>query len=197
MAFITKSNAKSILFNISLQKAGNIPTDAIYIRDISILSDNERKWLAAARMFYENFDLFIEHVYLKKERPTDTKTLVYEGRSPSYHEDRSCKNLLSDYFNFEIPVEIQESGSEAVSQFRKWFRANEHSISENRQLFITKMEAAFLLKNPPSTKSLDAPNSGVETIENVDLQSLQSSIDGVLERATLILSKNDEKVCRY
>ena len=193
MSVITKSNAKSILFDINLSKVGNVPTDGIYPGDLSVLSDNERRWLAAARMFYEDFELFVKHAYRKKEKSVDTQMLVYEGRMPSYHADKRCENLLSDYANFEIPVEIQGRGSEEVARFRKWFRANEQLFHDKAELFITRMEIEFRLKNPPSVTSLEAPNSGVEAIENLSLEKLRASIDSLLEKATQTLSSSDRK----
>lgn len=191
MSFITKSNAKSILFEINLAKAGNIPTDGIYPGDLSALSDNERRWLAAARMFYEDFELFVEHVYQKKAKPVDTQKYVYEGRMPSYHADRNCENLLSDYRNFEIPVEIQGRGQEEVDRFRSWFRANEQLLHENTQRFITRMTFEFRLGYPPTVNSLEAPNSGIETIENLSLDRLRADIDRQLEEAARMRSSSD------
>jgi hypothetical protein len=192
MSFITKSNAKSILFDISLTKAGNIPTDGIYPGDLSTLSDNERRWLAAARMFYEDFELFLEHAYKKKPKSVDTQRYVYEGGMPSYHADRSCQNLLSDYFNFEIPVEIQGRGQAEVARFRNWFKANGNLLHESTQRFITRMELEFHLKNPPTANSLEAPNSGIEAVENLSLDRLRSDIDALLEKAAQMRSSGDQ-----
>ena len=192
MSFITKSNAKSILFEIDLAKVGNIPTDGIYPGDLSVLSESERRWLAAGRMFYEDFDFFVKYAYKKKEKPVDTRKYVYEGRMPSYHADRTCGNLLSDYFNFAIPVEIQSRGKEGVDRFRIWFRANEHLLQEDTRRFITRMELEFRLKNPPTVTSLEAPNSGIEEIQNLSLDQLRANIDTLLEDAEQMRSSGEQ-----
>lgn len=193
MAFITKANAKSILFDINLSKVGNIPTDGIYTGDLSMLSDNEQRWLAAARMFYEDFELFIQHAYKKKVKPIDTQRFVYESRQPSYHARNTCQYLLADYFNFEIPVEIHGRGVDEVTRFRNWFRANEQLFIDNKELFTTRMEIQFRLKNPPLATSLEAPNSGVEAIENLSLDKLQADIDGLIQKAGQLRSNGDQK----
>ena len=87
MAYITRANANAIRQKIDLVKVGNIPTDDIYHKDLSILSENECRWLAAAKMLYEDFDLFIEYAYSEK-KVIDTKTMVREGNRPSFHSDR-------------------------------------------------------------------------------------------------------------
>lgn len=193
MPYITKSNARSILFEINLAKAGNIPTDELYPGDLSVLSDNERRWLAAARMFYEDFELFVKHAYKRKAEPVDTHKFVYEGRMPSYHANRRCENLLSDYLNFEIPVEIQGRGQEEVKRFRGWFRVNEHLLQSNTQRFVTRMELEFHLKNPPTPSSLEAPNSGIEAVENPSLDRIRADIDRLLEKAGQLQSSGDQK----
>lgn len=144
-------------------------------------------------MFYEDFEIFINHAYKKKEKPIDTQKLIYEGRMPSYHADKGCKNILSDYSNFEIPVEIQGGGDEKIARFRNWFRANEQLFHENKKLFITRMEIEFRLRNPPLLTLLEAPNSGVEAVDNLNLDKLRADIDGLLKKAVLKLSSNDQR----
>lgn len=192
MPFITKSNAKSILFEIDLLKVGNIPTDGIYPGDLSALSESERRWLAAGKMFYEDFEFFVKYAYKKKAKPVDTRRYVYEGRMPSYHADRTCGNLLSDYFNFAIPVEIQNQGKDGVDIFRVWFRANEQLLQVDTPRFITRMELEFRLRNPPTVTSLEAPNSGIEEIQNLSLDQIRDDIDTLLEDAEKMRSSGDQ-----
>lgn len=191
MSFITQANANAIRKKIDLVKVGNIPTDDIYSADLSILSENERRWLAAAKFFYEDLDLFINYAY-SENKVIDTKTMVREGSPPAFHLDRYCENLRSNYKNFYIPPEIQGKGDIEIARFRKWFSDNQNLLEENRERFLTRMELAFKLKNPPPLKSIEALNSGVVVEQNFDLQTIESNIEKLLEKGK-ILKNSKEK----
>lgn len=181
MAYITRANANAIRRKIDLAKVGNIPTDDIYHQDLSILSENERRWLAAAKMLYEDLDLFIEYAY-SENKVIDTKTMIREGNRPAFHVDRGCENLRADYKNFYIPPEIQARGDLEIAKFRAWFIENEDLLNSNAERFITRMELVFKLKNPPPLKSIEALNSGVVIENNSDLQTIEHRIDQLINR---------------
>lgn len=161
-------------------KIGNIPTDDIYHKDLSFLSENERRWLAAAKMLYEDFDFFIEYAY-SENKAIDTKTMVREGNPPAFHSDRACENLRADYKNFYIPPEIHGRGDIEISRFRVWFSENEDLLTSNPERFITRMELVFKLENPPTLKSIEALNSGTVIEEDFNLQTIENQIDNLIE----------------
>lgn len=179
MAYITRANSNAIRRRIDMVKLGNIPTDDIYHKNLSFLSGNERRWLAAAKMLYEDLDLFIEYAY-SESKSMDTKTMVREGSPPAFHSDRLCENLRADYKNFYIPPEIQGKGDIEISRFRLWFSENEDLFTSNPERFITRIELVFKLKNPPTLKSIEALNSGTINEENFDLQNIENQIDKII-----------------
>lgn len=176
--FITAANAKKLEFNLDSDEARKLYIDDLYKLSLWMLSRREREWLAAVRVLYANPEFYIQRFY--KTHVSDTNqssdwVYIDQGR-PAFHKDNSCDKLLSDYKNYKIPPEITHRGDEEKERFRMWFDENRMYL-DRPQLFITRMENDFSLKNPPRIEEFEKANSGVEIIENLPLDDIQNRID--------------------
>lgn len=180
MSFITKNNARNLEYQVNRSEIEKIMLDDLYKLSLWMLTKKEQQWLGAARMFYENPEFYLNHIYQKSERKADPN-LVYVAGSPAYHEKHDCDVLKQDYVNYEIPVEIIGRGDDIVSAFREWWKSEEQLLNSNPRRFLEIMSIKWLLINPPSLRSITANNSGVETLENPDIAHVEMEIDKLID----------------
>lgn len=174
--YITKSNFEQIINRKNINVKESDLAD-IYDSSLSyIFSIPELRGLYAYREFLRTPALFMHAI--DKYGPQDTKSWVWEGGKPAFHCNESCERLHSEFFNLEIPPEIQIQGENQIEKFRKFVKANQELLKRDESRFLNRLEAQFFLKNPP--KEVSKSNSGVTCIENFDLESLTSSINKVL-----------------
>ena len=86
--------------------------------------------------------------------------------------------FIQRFNNFLIPEEIKSRGSNEIKKFRIFFKQNSYLIQNNERSFLNKLESQFFLKNPPEKVEYD--NSGVELINNYNLNELKEEIDKLL-----------------
>lgn len=189
MSYITKNNARQIEYQVNRSEIEKIALDGLYKLSLWMLTVKEQQWLAAARMFYENPEFYVDHIFQKIEKRDDS-SLVYVGGVPAYHATKDCDVLKQDYVNYEIPVEIIGRGDSEVKAFREWWRSEEHLLHENPGRFLELMSIRWLLKNPPTLQSISADNSGVEVIENPDLAAVEGEIDQLISSMNEIRMAN-------
>lgn len=149
MSYITKNNARQLEFQANRDEIEKIMLEDLYKLSLWMLTKKEQQWLAAARMFYENPEFYINHVYKKIERRDDL-SLVYATGSPAYHARQDCSVLTQDYLNYEIPVEIMGRGDNVVYAFREWWKSEEQLLHSNPSRFLEIMSIRWLLQNPPA-----------------------------------------------
>jgi len=128
-----------------------------------------------------NDNISISCYYIKKQI-TDTKKYVYEGYKPSYHEDKNCKKLRSDYTNYKLPVEICAKGDLEIERFRNFVKDVIDKSGNLPNNFEMMAQARFFLKNSTGMTRLSAINSGVEQ-ESINSESLEKTIDNLLFEA--------------
>lgn len=179
MSYITKNNARQIEFQVNRSEIEKIMLEDLYKLSLWMLTKKEQQWLAAARMFYENPEFYVNHIYQKIEKKGNP-SLVYVGGSPAYHARKDCEVLKQNYINYEIPVEIIGRGESEVHAFREWWKSEEQILHANPSRFLELMSIRWLLKNPPSLQSISADNSGVESFENPDIVVVEAGIDGLI-----------------
>lgn len=199
MPFITKSNLASVLKKIDYDKI-QVDDNLIYHKKIFILGTREKKEIIGLRLLLEDTEQFILEYYDPNIK-IDSLQFVYEGGSPAYHCNYQCEKLSAKYNNFRIPQEIitrarDKGGAQLVEaevkKFRKWFNENKHILESNPNSFLVKLAAVWRVGEP--LKAIEANNSGIEYIENVDLSQLEKTIDQLLNEASkLFKNSNEEK----
>lgn len=180
MSFITKNNARQLEYQVDRDEIEKIMLDDLYKLSLWMLTKKEQQWLAAARIFYENPEFYVNHIYKKSERKADSN-LVYPPGPPAYHARQDCEVLRRDYVNYEIPLEIIGRGEDAVREFREWWKSQEQLLNSNSKRFLELMSIRWLLLNPPSLQSITADNSGVETLENPEFAEVELEIDDLIK----------------
>jgi hypothetical protein len=196
MVYITKYNANRISFSLDKDKVNKLYAEELYDIALWMFSLKEQQWLAAAKMFYQNPEFFIENFF--KEVETEKKDdWVFTNTTPAFHYYRECENLISDYFNLKIPVEILHKGEEEKQKFRDWFKENQQLLEESEEKFLNRLEATFLLKNRPRIEDFKADNSGIEEAENQKIEDIKRIIDASIVQMEEIQGSNIELINAY
>jgi|GEM_PF-2522721 len=89
------------------------------------------------------------------------------------------------------PIPIQEKGKDEVQKFREWYKAN-HSPTDTATQFIYKLQLTFPYVGEINPRSIDYANSGAEDYSNLDLNALETRIDGLLDEAENCYNGNPE-----
>ena len=165
LSFITKSNFINVLTKLNYSKDAINLEDLYTIKLQHILSIPELSLLYIFKEACKDPDLIFE-CYKRIEKNKDTKKWVYEGGVPAYHCNSGCEKLVSDYWNMEIPPEIESKGDSA----------------------ILRLSAEFFLKNTP--KTVLSNNSGVSDIDNICLEDLETRINSLLINAEKFRNKD-------
>lgn len=189
MAFITKNNARQLEYQVDKSEIEKIMLDDLYKLSLWMLTKKEQQWLGAARMFYENPEFYVDHIYQKLERKTDSN-MVYVAGPPAYHAKQDCTALKQDYVNYKVPVEIIGRGDDTVRAFREWWKSEEQLLNSNEGRFFELMSIRWLLINPPSMQSITADNSGIRTLENPDIAGVEMEIDETIKSMNEIRKNN-------
>lgn len=208
MAYITKANSKRILRKINLNDIPDIE-GKVYKKPIYFLSKWETKYLLLMQSLLkepEKFAIEVYHPVVNK----DTFQYVYESEQPpSYHSNINCERLNSKFKNFEIPFEIKERvrdlaikegkteqeiielEKQQVEVFRKWFKDNFELFNSDTEEFLKKLDVRWNIQR--NVNEIERDNSGVETIENLDLNELESEIDKIISEAGRFFVNNKDK----
>ena len=208
MPYITKANYKRILRKINLN---SISTDEVevYKKPIYFLSNWETKYLLIMKTLLKNPEKFAVEVYQKVVNK-DTYKYVYESElSPAYHVSTSCERLNSTYRNFEIPEEIKERAEKkaeqenlneeetselikkSVDNFRHWFKININLFNENLEEFLKQLDIRWNIQR--NVNEIEKDNSGIEDIDNLNLEELEREIDKIISEAGKYFTSNKDK----
>jgi hypothetical protein len=195
--FITAANAKRMEMGLDPEKAKKLYIEDLYKLSLWMFSVPERRWLAAARMFYQNPEFYLKCFYKKIEPHTGKESdWVFVGVTPAYHFDADCVKLHSDYTNFKIPPEIVGRGEDEKQKFREWFIENQ-DLMEDSTKFINKITARFMLRNPPRIEEFQKGNSGIVAEENLPLVDISARIDERLHRMKMQRDQNPMLIDKY
>jgi hypothetical protein len=176
--YITKSNANRILKQIDYDKIPDDNTVVVYTKPLYFLASWELKKLRAAKILYENFEIFVKEYYQPLDN-SDTFTYVFEGGQAAYHSINTCERLSSNYTNFKIPESIKSKGKEEVMKFRAWFKANRQLLEDRQDIFYLHLTAIFGVEALQVTST---SNSGTKIKENYDLKELEQHINDYIRR---------------
>lgn len=208
MAYITKSNSKRILRKINLNAISDIEGE-VYKKPIYFLSKWETKYLLLMQSLLKEPEKFAIEVYQPVVN-MDTFKYVFESEQPpSYHSNKNCERLTSRFKNFEIPFEIkvrvreraQKEGKteneiieleiQQVEVFRSWFKENFILFNEDTEEFLKKLDVRWNIQRKIS--EIERDNSGVETIDNLNLAELEVEIDKIISEAGRYFVNNNDK----
>lgn len=161
----------------------------IYKEDISwIFSYLEMKYLFAEVLIALNGDGYnLKDNCITQKAKKNSKHL-FDGGAPKYHFDKECKYSKKPYTNFEIPVEIESKGKEEVEKFKKFASENKDLKDRDEKEFLLKLEARFMLKNPP--KKVEYSNSGIEEFTRLSVEEMEKEIDKRIAKCRSIYDSN-------
>lgn len=198
MAYITKANSKRILSKINLNDIPDIEGE-VYKKPIYFLSKWETKYLLLMKSLLKDPSKFAIEVY-KPVVNKDTFHYIYESEQPpSYHSTTSCERLTSKFKNFEVPFEIKARARERaenegksseevdnyeiqqVEVFRSWFKEHFQLFQSDTEEFLKKLDVRWNVQR--NINEIERDNSGVERIENLNLQQLEFEIDKIISAA--------------
>jgi len=124
MPFLTAFNTNRTLKAISKSDILDIESWKPYIKDIYFLNKLDLSNLFYFEKYCESVSNGEELVYYQKVKIEDKLESIFEGGKPSYHKSEYCPKLHSNFSNFKIPIEIKDKGTEAIKEFRIWFKEN-------------------------------------------------------------------------
>lgn len=188
MAYITKAKSLSIIRRIDDKKMGNLKGN-VFEKPIYLFSNFEENILLAWKELLKDPEKFIKEYYIPIKN-IDNLQYVFEGGKPAYHSTPKCIRLKSNFRNFEIPNEIREKGKEEAIKFRNWFKENQYLL-EKPDVFVARLHSAFGVKVNP--KAIDYENSGVEEIENLNLEELEKRINKYISEAGQYFNKQNQE----
>lgn len=208
MPFITKSNARKITQKADINKLPDLG-DTIYIKPIYFLAKWEIKRLALIKTLIEDPESFLE-IYRPIELKDDTFTFVFEDVvQPSYHSDKQCTALTSNFKNFKVPYEIKDRTKaqslkegktdkqikdliqEQVKLFRDWFKENLDLFDKDIEQFLRKLDIRWNVQR--KLEEVELGNSGTESIEDLDLAGLEKAINKIISEAGHFYNSNVDK----
>ena len=168
--FITNSKLQNIAFHLDQgQFTKDEVREFIEGRFLSSFSPKDLKTMSAVKLVLESIqdeDLHITLIgQVKKNREIKSRenknNLVYSRESrDAFHKDELCSTLGSDYENFVIPLEIEESRHE---EFRDFFKKNKDAYKDRRDVFFARAEFLFNVKIH-NVQEIHNPNSGSSSL---------------------------------
>ncbi len=194
MAYLTKYNFSKLCQTIEINRHISMDAFLKYIYDDKevyyILNKMEIEFLFKYKMMLKDEKKFLVEFYKEIPEREDTKTMVFNrGGKIKYHLTDKCKLLRKDYIDFDIPIDIQEEGDEAIEEYRNWFKSNNYGenyklgkITKDRIIrdFNLKYPSKYGLKpieNNSNILVVEIPNSSKEQlIEEFDIKGFKERI---------------------
>lgn len=200
MAYITKANSKRILKRINLNSIPDIE-GTVYKKPIYFLSKWETKYLLLMQSLLKEPEKFAVEVY-QPVINKDTYHYVFESEQPpAFHTNKDCERLRAKFKNFEIPFEIKarvkeqggddETEKRKVLEFREWFKNHFGLFQNEPEQFLKKLEIDWNIQR--KLEEIERDNSGVESVVNYDLESLEHEIDKIISEAGKYFTSNPDK----
>ena len=196
MAIITEYNLMSIIFNSDVLQVDETSRE-VYKKSIYIFNRYENASLLSVQELLEDPEHWFDLIYVPR-KTKDTYNYVYAEKRPSYHYNRNCQRLNSDFKNFTIPESIKEQGRDTIIEFRDWFKSVEYLYESDVEAFAARLWAKWSIQTNP--KAIERDNSGGIEIDNIDLSTIESRIDAKLKEAGRYYyqsPKNTEILKRY
>jgi len=189
MPFVTEYNTNLVLKKLIGEPSDNIREWQPYKKPIYFLNHLDKTALQCFKKFCENPIENIETIY-KPIEIKDTQEFVYEGLNPSYHKYENCGRLSSNFINYRLPSKIKARGSEAIAEYRKWFKENENIFSGRPDIYQMRLQTKFGIVE--GIQKVNYKNSGNVYKENLSLIEIETRIDSLLYNAAQYY-KEDER----
>lgn len=189
MAFLTASNYHKIISDSDIKDI-EVNENEIFKKPIYLLSKFDKQKIIALQSLFSDPLNFTNKYYKKLLKKEDTLSYIFEGGKSAYHIYSDCDRLTSNFTNYEIPLELRDKGSNEIKKFRTWFKQNMYLL-EKPDVFNEKLRLSFGLKN--QLKPVNYDNSGVNEIENLNLEELEKKINNLLNEAAQYYKKSEEK----
>ena len=128
---------------------------------------------------------------IKENTTNQNKKYVYEVKAPSYHVDKSCKWMHSNFKNIKIPQDcLDDTQNEKI--VREW-------IEENKQLSFQELNSLFMKKFNCSKglEQVDIENSGSSNFENYKINFRAESKKCRLQLRFLLDGEFGKKVANH
>ena len=182
MPFITMYNASRIVQQVDPDSLDL--TERLYKQQIFFFSKFERAKLLAFKLFISDPEQYVNEMYEKLDvKDSGQYIFEYEGQKPAYHELPACELLNSDFVNMRIPQSIRNAGVD-LKAFRKWAYETVYDLFKAGKLDIVQARIEMKWGVVVSQNELaHANNSGVMSIENADLSSLEATLERHLRQA--------------
>lgn len=174
VAYITKANFKRIATYVSHSISGVKGIESLYTQELSrILAAPEMKLLSAVKLIVESvsdhevlFRLIKFAEYYEPRERSRKDRWIYLGGAPAYHKKKDCAKLVSEYKNYDIPVEIPDN---RIEEYRDFFLNSIELYGRNQAAFYAQVELKFNVLI--QVKEVQADNTGDETVENYNLKA--------------------------
>jgi hypothetical protein len=208
MAYITKSNASRIIKKVSLKDLPDLE-GSIYKKEIYFFSRYEIKELLLVKSLMKDPEKFAIELYVPISNKDNLQYVFESELNPSYHAKHDCERLNSNFRNFEIPFEIKQRARDRASnegksnkdidafeklqvvEFRNWFREHFNLFQNEPEEFLRRLDVRWNVQR--NINEIERDNSGVEDIENLNLEELEKEIDRIISSAGQFFTNNPDK----
>jgi hypothetical protein len=188
--YITKSRLSNIVYSLDKGDVSKTSYDELYKTNLKqIYSQKELALLSVYKEMCRDSKQALQS-YKKVLKKGNHNKYVFEDGTPAYHADIDCSLLHGDYYNLEIPVEIKHRGEREVARFKEFCKTNRDLIIREDPIVLKKLDAQFVLKNPPT--KISAQNSGSEEFVNMNLTELEFQIGELLSEAEVFRNKDQD-----
>lgn len=176
--YITKANSLKIIRKLDYSKV-NL-SGSVYHLPLFFLNKREEQALLAYKEFIMNPERFFNEIY-QRVNIVDEYKYVFENEAPCYHKKEDCKRLHSEFRNYEIPEEIKNRGIIWINRYRTWFKENFHLFEGRNDILEMRIYMAFGIR--VKAKEIIRENSGVQSIENIELSQLEKNLNDLIKQA--------------
>jgi hypothetical protein len=133
-----------------------------------ILNERQIKYLFNYKLLIQDEEKFLINFYENIPEKKDRQKYVMEkARKLKYHISNSCKYIHKDFLGFIIPPEIKAIGSDAVDDYRNWYKSKGY-IEDYHQNNLNKSKVIIAYNNKfPQKYDLPKLNEKYQLIDNL------------------------------
>ena len=139
------------------------------------------KDLLMFKAFCKDTELAAGTFYHVVPKPQDSYRYIQPEKAPAYHEDPDCIRLHSEFERILIPEEIRVQGPEKINEFRRYWNDHEDLRLRDSEAFVAHVNLVFKT-NIRGFEVEVLGNSGIRSIDNISIRSLNEEIYQKLHR---------------
>lgn len=208
LVYITNASLKRIVNDYKYDKKSKeyllddisreIAEDGVFTRDEIdyILNTGELENIHKIKMTLKDFSGVVDDIQKNKNLidenvTSQNKKYVYKVKAPSYHFDKSCNWMHSNFTNVKIPQDcLDDTQNENI--VREW-------VDENKQLSFQELNSLFMKKFNCSKglEQVDIENSGSTNFENYKINFRTESKKCRLQLRFLLDGEFGKKIANY